>query len=139
MAEALRKFWTEKKLKKGSGPITSAWPISLARHLQETGCLQNRPRSGAPHLSEVRTCNVVSQMNTLRKQSPSGVSAPVYSGREVTKNTEMQKISVFRIFNGVSELYPYKLQLLQLLLPADAAKRMAFANLTLWELEENPQ
>ena len=70
-------------MEKESGIIIPAGLIFLIRRFEETGCLQNRPRSGTPGLSEVRTSSVVSQMNILRKQSMSGVPELVYSGQEV--------------------------------------------------------
>ena len=54
-------------------------------------------------------------------------------------DTREPKTSVFRMFHCVLQLYPYKLQSFQQLLPDDAAKRMEFANWALSELEENPQ
>ena len=103
------------------------------RHFEETGCLQNRPRNGAERLSEARTSSVVSEMNTLRKQSTSAVKVPMYSGQDVARNTGTPKTSEFRILHGVLQLYLYKLQSLQQLLPYVTAKRMSFAN---WALSE---
>ena len=100
-AEALRRYQTEKKRKKGSYPITPARLISLVQRFKETGCLQNRSRSGLPRLSEVHTCSVVSQMSTLWKQSTSGIPVPVYISREVERNTGIPKTLVLRIFQGV--------------------------------------
>ena len=61
-AEILRRFLIEKKMKKWLGPITNAGSISFIRRFEEIGCLQNRPRRGAPRLSEVRTSSLFSQM-----------------------------------------------------------------------------
>jgi hypothetical protein len=70
-AETLRKFRTQERLKKGSGPITPAGLVSLVRRFEETGTLCHRPRSGVPRLSEIRTPDVTSLMGTLREQSTS--------------------------------------------------------------------
>lgn len=134
-AEALRRFRTQKRLKKGSGPITPTGLVSLVRRFEETGTLCHRPRSGAPCLSEVRTPDVTSQMDTQREQSTSAVS----SAREVARITGIPKTSVFRILHGVLQLYPYKLQSLHQLLPNDTAKRIEFANWALAKIEEDPQ
>ena len=112
-AEALQRFRAEKKMKNGSGPIT---PVGLISHIQcfeVTGCLQNWPHSDAPRLSEIRISSVFSQMNTLRKQSTSGIPVPVCSRWEVARNTIILKTSVFTILHGVLQFYIYKLQSLQ--------------------------
>ena len=96
--EDLRRFWTEKKMKKGPGPITPAGLNFLKRRFEETGCLQNQNHSGTPLLSEVRTSSVVSQMNTLRKQTTSRVPAQVYSKREFERNTGIRRYWCFTSF-----------------------------------------
>ena len=111
-AEDLRRFQTEENEKR---VITSTGLIPLTWCFEKTRCLQNRPRSGAPRLSEVRTSSVISEMNTLREESTSGVPASEYSGRELARSTSVPKTSVFPILHGVFQLYPYKLQSLQLL------------------------
>ena len=77
-------------------------------------------------------------MNTLREQLTSVVQVPVCSG-PVTRNSGIPKTFVFRILHVVLQLYSYKLQSLQLLLPDDAAKRMPSGNCALLEFEENSQ
>ena len=111
--EAIWSFQTETKMKKKSGPIFSEGLILLVQCFEQTESIQDRPRSGGPWLSEVRISRVVSQMNTLREQSRSGLPVPVCSGREVSQNMGIQKTSVFRILNGLLQMYPYKLQSLQ--------------------------
>ena len=63
------------------------------RRFEETGCLKNRPHNGAARLSEVRTSSVVSQMNTLRKQSTSGVPEPLYIG-QISRNTGIARVCI---------------------------------------------
>ncbi|GFY40646.1 hypothetical protein TNIN_100741 [Trichonephila inaurata madagascariensis] len=109
------------KKKRVRSYITPAGLIFLIRRFEETESLQNQPRSGAPRLSEVCTSSVVSQMNnTSRELSTRGV--PVYSRQEFAQNTDISNTSVFRILHSVLQLYPYKLQSLQQLMPNDAAK-----------------
>ena len=67
----------------------------------------------------------------------SGVPVPVCSTREIARSTGIPKISIFRILLGMLQLYPYKLQLVQKLLPDNAVKIMAFASWALSEFEEN--
>ena len=67
---------TEEK-KKRSHSITPAGLVSVMRRFEGTESLQDRPRSGGIRFSEARTSRVVSQMNTLKEQSTSGVLVPV--------------------------------------------------------------
>ena len=131
-------------MKKRSGSVTPAGLIALMLCFEETRSLQDWSREsvyriGAPRLAEVRTSSKVSQMNNLREQSMNGLPVPVCSRQEVARNTDKQKTSAFLILHGVLQLYLYKLQSLQQLLPDDAAKPMSFANWALSEFEENPQ
>ena len=43
LTETFRNFRMEKKMKKGSGLVTLSGLISLTRHFEKPGCLQNRP------------------------------------------------------------------------------------------------
>ena len=80
--------------------------------------------SGTPRLSEDRIFSVFSQMNTLKKQLTSKVPVPVCRGQGIAWNTGISKILVFRVIHGVLQLYSYKLQSLQQLMPDDVAKWM---------------
>ena len=81
---------------------------------------------------------MVSEMNTLRKQSTSGLPVPVCSGRGVARNMGIPKTSVFHILHGVLQLYPCILQSLQQLMPDDITKRMTFVSWALSELRKIP-
>ena len=71
-------------------------------------------------------------MNTFREHSTSGVPIPVCSRRDVARNADIPKTPVFRIRNGVLQVYSYKLQSHQQLWPDDAAERIACANEFCW-------
>ena len=96
--EALQRFWTEKKMKKGSGAIAPARLISITWRFEEMECLQNWPQSGKPRLSEVCTPSVVLHMNTLREQPMSGVPVPVYSGQELAWKQVYLRHQYFALF-----------------------------------------
>ena len=131
----LRKFRTTKAIKEKKGPISLSGILKLVKRFEETGCLEDRPRSGRPSLGEERVTAVQRVMEDMAAGSSKGSS----SAREAGKILGMPESSIRRILHGILQMYPYKLQLLHDIMPADIAARESFAKWALTKLEHEPQ
>lgn len=132
---ALRKFRTEKGLKAQKSPISLNGILNLVRRFEETGSLEDRPRSGRPSLSADRVHAVKSAMEKVAAETSTGSS----SAREAGRITGIPQSSIRRILHGILDLYPYKIQTLHQLVPADTGKRLKFATWALAQMDRDPQ
>ncbi|GBM32272.1 hypothetical protein AVEN_275039-1 [Araneus ventricosus] len=80
---ALRKFRTEEGLKAQKSPISSNGILNLARRFQETGSLEDRPRSGRPSLRADR----VHVVQSVTEESAAETSTGSSSAREAEENS----------------------------------------------------
>lgn len=131
----LRKFRTEKGLKAQKSPISLNGILNLVRRFEETGSLEDRPRSGRPALRADRVHVVESVMEDMAAETSTGSS----SAREAQRRTGIPEPSIRRILHGMLDLYPYKIQALHKLLPADTGARQNFATWALEQMQRNPQ
>lgn len=132
---ALRKFRTAKGLKTKKGPMSCSGILKLVQRFEDTGSLEDRPRSGRPSLAESRITEVETTMNALAAESSMGSS----SARKAGRILNVPDSSIRRILHGILHLYPYKLQSLQELQTGDTAARETFAKWALARMESDPQ
>lgn len=74
MVTLIDKSISDRFIRHGCLGIPPVGLTSLAQGFEETS-LCDLPRTGAPHLSEVRISDVASQMDTLSEQSTTAVSS----------------------------------------------------------------
>lgn len=97
--------------------------------------MEDRPRSGRPALRADRVHVVQSVMEDMAAETSTGSS----SAREAERRTGIPEASIRRILHGMLDLYPYKIQTLHQLLPADTDARQKFATWALEQMQRNPQ
>ncbi|GFX39326.1 uncharacterized protein TNCV_3860491 [Trichonephila clavipes] len=73
-------------------------------------------------------------MEAIASEAASGTS----SVREAAKRLGLPPSSVRNILRRILQLYPYKFQSCRELLPADTAKREAFAKWAFSKMEQDP-
>ncbi|GFU74329.1 DUF4817 domain-containing protein [Trichonephila clavipes] len=138
---ALRKFRVQKNVKSGKGPLTPAGLLkfvkrfggSLGKGKLEGGKLLDRARAGRPCLKEARVPCIAVEMEAIASEAASGTN----SAREAARRLGLPPSSVRNILRRILQLYPYKLQSCHELLPADTAKREAFAKWAFSKMEQD--
>ncbi|GBM02257.1 hypothetical protein AVEN_108806-1 [Araneus ventricosus] len=125
----------EEELKAYKRPISLKTILNLLRRFEETGSLEDRPRSGRLSLNAVRVHVVESVMEELASETSTGSS----SAREAGRITGLTESSIRRILHGILNLHPYKIQALHQLLPADFDERQNFATWALAQMERDSQ
>ena len=111
------KFRTKKWLKAQKSPILLNEILSLVLRFEETRNSEDHPRSGRPVLRADCVYVVQSVMEDLATRTPGSSTA-----REAETRTGIR-----RTLYGILNLYPYKIQTLHQLLPADTGARQNFA------------
>ncbi|GFX93677.1 uncharacterized protein TNCV_1588541 [Trichonephila clavipes] len=74
------------------------------------------------------------EMKAIASEAASGTS----SAREAARRLGLPPSSVHNILRRILQLYPYKLQSCNELLPADTAQREAFAKWAFSKMEQDP-
>ncbi|GFX94971.1 hypothetical protein TNCV_3046031 [Trichonephila clavipes] len=95
--------------------------LKLVKRFEETGKLENRARAGRPCCRNESEC--------VRKAPAVLVKLP---------DDCLPPSSVHNILRQILQLYPYKLQSCNELLPADTAQREAFAKWAFSKMEQDP-
>ncbi|GFV06030.1 DUF4817 domain-containing protein [Trichonephila clavipes] len=128
--DALKK----KNVKSRKGPLTPAGLLKLVKCFEETGKLEDRARAGRPCLKEARAPCIAVEMEAIAPEAASGTS----SAREAARRLGLPPSSVRNILRRILQVYSYKLQSCQELLPADTAQREAFAKWAFSKMEQGP-
>ena len=97
------------------------------------GNLENRPQSGRPSSKANYVYMVQSDMEDLKASTSMGS----LSAREIERR--ILELSIRHVLHGMLDLYPYKIQVLHQLLPADTCERQNFAPKAMAKKEHNPQ
>ncbi|GFT74381.1 uncharacterized protein TNCV_539291 [Trichonephila clavipes] len=85
-------------------------------------------------LEEARAPCIDVEMEATASETASGTS----SAREAARRLCLPPSTVHNILRRILQLYPYKLQSCDELLPADTAQREAFAKRTFSKMEQDP-
>ncbi|GFS85826.1 DUF4817 domain-containing protein [Nephila pilipes] len=117
----------------GKGPLTVAGLIMLVQRFEKTGSLEDRVRSGLPSLRKARSVHVAAEKETLVSESAAGTS----SSRETGRRLGLLTYSIRNILNEVLNLYRYKQQSWNELLPSDSVERKAFVLWAPFKIEKD--
>ncbi|GFS70050.1 uncharacterized protein TNCV_748211 [Trichonephila clavipes] len=120
---ALRKFRVQKNVKSGKGPLTPEGLLKRVKRFEETVKLEDRARAGRACLKQAHAPCIADEMEAIASEAASATS----SAREAAKRLGLPPSSVRNILRRILQLYPYKLQSCDELLPTDTAQREAFA------------
>lgn len=94
---------------------------------EDTGCLCKRKSTGRPRVSE----------EDVERVRESFTRSPKKSVRKAGRELEIAKSTVWKVLRKRLQLRPYRLQLLQALKPADHGLRANFANVMLFNDDED--
>jgi transposase len=119
---ALRLFKSRRQLHKDLFTITTI--TNLIDKFEETGSVMDKPHSGRPSFDE-STCDTVA--HTVQELTSTSCLGST-SVRQVAVEVGISKSSVHNLLRKRLRLYPYRLQLLQTLEPADKPQRLQFAH-----------
>lgn len=118
--EALRKFRSLKRLRKG--PLSSQGLTNMITKFEATGTLGIQPGRGRKCVAAQVVDDVATQVEEDRSQTIGSTSV-----RRIAASVDQPRSTVHKILQKVLRYYPYKLSLLQQLLPADLDSRQTFA------------
>jgi len=112
---ALRSYKREHKLK--NDPFSTKTISRIIQRFEETGSVEEKPRSGRPSLQDEREQFV----DAVLKSTTS-------STRRISNASNIPQSSVYRILVNKMKLYPYHLHISHALCAADLTSRLQFAH-----------
>ncbi|GFV60772.1 uncharacterized protein TNCV_1780761 [Trichonephila clavipes] len=130
---ALRKFRTLKWMRKGE--LTAINLRLMVTKFEETGSLNVRSGRGRKSVSAEAIEKVALQ---VEEDKASNVQAST-SARRVAEALDLPRSTVQKIMRNILRYYPYKLQLVQELLPHDFETRHLFSLQFLARLKVDPE
>ncbi|GFY00190.1 uncharacterized protein TNCV_2835471 [Trichonephila clavipes] len=130
---ALQKFRTLKRMRKG--PLTVKNLRLMVTKFEETGSLNVRSGRGRKHVSAEAIEKVALQVEEVKA---SNVQAST-SVRRVAEALDLLRSTVQKIMRNILHYYPYKLQLVQELLPHDFETQHLFSLQFLVRLKVDPE
>jgi transposase len=124
---ALRSYKREHNLR--NDPFSIVTIQRIIQRFEETGSVEDRPRSGRPSLQKEREHVVETALRTTT--TAIGTS----STRRISEEANIPQSSVYRILVNKMKLFPYHLRISHALCPTDKALRLEFAT---WFQEQEP-
>ncbi|GBM01143.1 hypothetical protein AVEN_27243-1 [Araneus ventricosus] len=121
-AIALKKFWTLKGLRSGSGPITAFSLKKIIDKFEESGSFEVKCSRGRKAIASTSVDDVTTAM-----QEASSSALGTCSAREISRTLDMPANMVRKILRNILQCYPFKITHVQELVAADLPKREAFA------------
>ncbi|GBN57629.1 hypothetical protein AVEN_214645-1 [Araneus ventricosus] len=121
-AIALKKFWSLKGLRSGSGPMTAFGLKKMIDKFEELGSFDLKCGRGRKAIASTSVEDVATTLQELSSGALGKCSA-----RGISRTLDMPVSTVCKILRNILKFYPFKIAYVQELVPADLSKREAFA------------
>ncbi|GBL91711.1 hypothetical protein AVEN_210653-1 [Araneus ventricosus] len=119
---ALKKFWSLKCLRSGSGPMTAFGLKKMIDKFEESGSFDVKCGRGRKAIASTSVEDVATAL-----QEASSSALGTCSARGISRTLDMPVSTVRKILRNILQCYLFKIKHVQELVPADLLKREAFA------------
>lgn len=118
---AIRKFGTTKGIKKKENLPCESTVRKIVKKFEEHGTVCDLPRSGRPSLITDETIDAVTEIMDALK-----TSGAIPNSRNIAGSLDLSAATVWRILRAHLHLFPYKIQIGQLLTESQKERRTQF-------------